>query len=99
MAVICVTICQSKDQVVSGIPKTVAITTNMPSTIFYTLDDSTPTLFSTMYTGPIFLPYNKFLVTLKVLATNGVSSSPIVEERYQTNIVDSNARLPHAATT
>jgi len=99
MPVISVTITASTDQIVAGIPKTVSITTNTPATIFYTLDGTDPTLFSTIYTGPIFLPYNKFLVTLKVMANNGVNSSPIVVEQYQTDIVDSNARLPHAATT
>ena len=99
MSVICITVCQSKEQVVSGIPKTVSITTNIQSTIFFTLDGSTPTLFSTIYTGPIFLPTNQLLITLSILATNGVSSSPIVVEQYQTDIVHGNARLPHAATT
>lgn len=99
MAVICVTITQSEEQIVSGIPKTVSITTNIPATIFYTLDGTTPTLFSTIYTGPIYLPANQLLVTLSVLATNGVDSSPIVVEQYQTDIVNSNARLPHAGTT
>ena len=99
MAVISVCVIQSREQVVSGIPKTVAITTNIPTTIFYTLDGSTPTLFSTMYTGPIFLPYNQLVVTLSILATNGVDSSPVVVETYMTDIVRGNARLPHAATT
>lgn len=99
MAVISVCIVQSKEQVVSGIPKTVSITTNMPATIFYTLDGSAPNLFSTMYTGPIFLPYDQLVVTLSVLATNGVSSSPVVVESYMTNMVRGNVRLPHAATT
>jgi hypothetical protein len=99
MAVISVTVTQSSVQVVSGIPKTVSITTNIPATIFYTLDGTDPTLFSTMYTGAIFLPTNFLLVTLKILATNGTDSSPIVIEQYQTNIVDGNARLPHSATT
>ena len=99
MAVISVTVTQSSEQIVSGIPKTVSISTNIPATIFYTLDGSDPTLFSTIYTGPIHLPFNQLLVTLKILATNGVDSSPIVIEQYMTDIVDSNARLPHAGTT
>lgn len=99
MAVISVTITQSAEQVVSGIPKTVSVATNIPATIFYTLDGSDPTLFSTIYTGPIFLPFNQLLVTLKVLATNGTDYSPIVIEQYMTDIVDSGARLPHAPTT
>lgn len=99
MTVICITVTQSAEQVVSGIPKTVSITTNIPATIFYTLDGSTPTLFSTIYTGPLFLPFNKLLITLSILATNGVDSSPIVVEQYLTDIVSGNARLPHAATT
>jgi len=99
MAVISVTVTQSEEQVVSGIPKTVSVTTNIPATIFYTLDGTDPTLFSTIYTGPIFLPFNELLITLKVFATNGTDSSPIVVEQYMTNIVDSNARLPHAGTT
>jgi len=99
MAVISVTITQSAEQVVAGIPKTVSITTNIPATIFYTLDGTDPTLFSNMYTGAIFIPYDQLLVTLKVLATNGVDTSPIVIDQYITNIVDSNARLPHSGTT
>lgn len=99
MSVISVAITQSADQVVSGIPRTVSITANVSATIFYTLDGTDPTLFSTIYTGAIFLPTNQLLVTLKVLATNGIDFSPIVTEQYITNIVDGNARLPHAATT
>lgn len=99
MAVISVTVTQSAEQVVSGIPKTVSITTNLPATIFYTMDGTDPTLFSAMYTGPIFLPFDQLLVTLKILATNGVDSSPIVIEQYMTDMVSgSNARLPHAGT-
>lgn len=98
MAVISVTITQSSEEIVSGIPKTVSISTNVPSTIFYTLDGTDPNLFSSIYTGPIFLPIDNLSLTLKVFATNGVDSSPIITETYVTNILN-NTRLPHSATT
>lgn len=97
MAVISVSITESEEQVVSGIPKAISISTNVPSTIFYTLDGTDPNLFSTIYTGTLFLPYDALTVTLKVLATNGVDYSLIVTETYETNILN-NARLPHAST-
>lgn len=98
MVVICVTVTASAEQIVSGIPTTVSISTNVPTTIFYTLDGTQPTLFSTIYTGPIFLPYAQFAVTLNILATNGTDSSPIVTETYQTDMVKGNVRLPHSST-
>jgi hypothetical protein len=99
MAVICVTVIASSEQIVSGIPRTISISTNVPSTIFYTLDGTDPTLFSDIYVSPLFLPYAQFAVTLKILATNGTDSSPIICETYQTDIVNSNVRLPHSTTT
>lgn len=99
MTVISVTITASAEQIVAGIPKTVSIATNVPATIFYTLDGTTPTLFSSMYVGPIFLPYAQFVVTLNVMATDGTNFSPVVTEVYQTDMVDGNVRLPHSGTT
>lgn len=99
MAVISVVVTASEEQVVAGIPRVVSISTNIASSIFYTLDGSTPTLFSMVYTDPIRLPADKLAVTLKVLATNGVDSSPIVTETYVTNLASgTNARLPRSAT-
>lgn len=99
MVVISITVTQSADQIVSGIPKTVSISTNVPATIFYTLDNTTPTLFSSIYTNTIFLPYSQLSITLKILATNGIDYSPILTNIYTTDMVDGNARLPHSATT
>ena len=98
MAVISITVTESSEQIVAGIPKTVAIATNTPAVIFYTLDDTTPTLFSTQYTGPIILPVSSLKVILKIMASNGVDSSPIVSEVYITNIIN-NIRLAHSGTT
>lgn len=97
MAVISVTILESSEQVVAGIPRSIAIATNIPSTIFYTLDGSDPTLSSNIYTSPIILSSDLLKVVLKVLATNGVIFSPIVSQEYETNMLI-DARLPHSAT-
>jgi len=98
MVVISVSITQSTDQVVSGIPKVVSLSTNVPATIFYTLDGTDPTLFSTIYTSPIHLPFSQLSVTLKAMATDGTNFSPIVVSVFSTNILD-NARLPHTNTS
>ncbi len=97
MAIISVSITQSSEQIVAGIPKTVSIDVNIPATIFYTLDGTEPTLFSTIYTGAIFIPYDKLTATLKVFASNGSDTSPVITETYITNILN-NVRLPHSAT-
>lgn len=97
MAVISISVTESSEQVVAGIPRSVSISTNISSTIFYTLDDSDPTLSSSIYTSALYLPINKPSVKLKILATNGVDFSSIITESYFTNMLD-NARLPHAGT-
>lgn len=97
MVVISISIIESVEQIISGIPKFVTIITNIPASIFYTLNGSIPTMFSTNYVGPIFLPTNQISVVLNIFATNGTDSSPIITEMYITDMVD-NARLPHSAT-
>jgi len=97
MAVISVSITESSDQVVSGIPRTVSISTNISSNIFYTLNGQDPDLFSSIYTVPIKLPTDSLTVTLKVFATNGTDSSPIISEIYTTS--REYIRTSHAATT
>lgn len=98
MAVISVSIIESLQQVVAGIPRSVSITTNIPAAIFYTLDGTVPSLFSNQYIDSIVLPTAALSVTLKVLASNGLDSSPVITENYITNMVEG-ARLPRAATT
>lgn len=98
MAVISVTITQSGTELISGIPRLISIETNIPATIFYTLDGKDPTYYSNIYTSTIAMPTNIDPLILKILATNGVDSSPIIEEIYSSNMLD-NTRLPRAATT
>lgn len=97
MAVISVTIEESSEQIMAGIPKYLTITTNVTAVIFYTIDGTTPTQFSDIYTGPIFLPTDKLVLVFKVFATDGVDTSSVLTETYQTNMIE-NARLAHAGT-
>lgn len=102
MTVICITILKSdnvvagqKQPVDDGIPQFITLSTNIPSTIFYTLDETEPTTNSSVYTVPITMPTDLPSVTLKVFATNGVDTSPIICQTFGPNIIG--ARLPHAA--
>lgn len=98
MTVISISITESEEQLVAGFPRTISLSTNVPSTIFYTTDNSVPTTLSTVYVSPIVLPTNINEFILKVFATNGIDYSPVITNVYSTNILD-NTRLPHSATT
>lgn len=98
MAVISITVVESSEQVVSGIPRFITITTNISSVIFYTLNGSTPDINSTMYVGPIQMPTDKITIALSIFATNGTDSSPVITHTYDTNILNQGARTSHSGT-
>jgi hypothetical protein len=93
MAVISITITESPIQKVAGIPVTVTLTTNVPATIFYTLDGTDPTTSSSVAVGPIELPTDDNTVNLKVFATDGVDTSAIVSYIFGTSTAGQ--RQPH----
>jgi hypothetical protein len=92
MAIVITTI-ESTEQILSGVPKTVELTTDLPSMIFYSLDGSTPTESSEVYFEAITLPTNVPSVTLKIYATDG-SNTGREEIIYGPNWTA--ARLPRA---
>lgn len=98
MAVISLSITESLEQIVSGFPAFVSVSTNIPATIFYSLDGTTPTLFSTIYISPIAIPTDKTSVVLSIFASNGTDTSPVLVETYQTDTLCQNARTPHSGT-
>ncbi len=97
MAVISITVSESSEQIVAGIPKSITVSASVSSSIFYTLDGSTPDLFSTIYTGAISMPTEFLSVTFKAFASNGTDTSPIITETYFTNMLN-NARLARHST-
>lgn len=103
MAIISIMISPSAEQVQPGIPATITLSTNVPATIFYTLDGSVPNTYSPVYVAPIIMPEGPLSVTLSVNATDGVDNSATVVQVYTTNPdqlpTASGARLPHSATS
>lgn len=85
MSVISVTVSESSVQIVSGIPRTISLSTNIPSSIFYTLDGTVPDTSSSLYIGTFVLPTNNSGVVLTLFATNGIDSSAIITKTYSGN--------------
>jgi hypothetical protein len=86
MAVISISAIGIGPEFISGIPQFVELDTNVPATIFYTLDGSSPNTYSTVYLGPIEMPTTG-LVHLKVLAISG-SDSGTLDIVFQTHQED-----------
>src|SRR6266705_119192 len=93
MSVITITIAQSPIEKVAGIPLNITVTTNVSSVIFYTLDNTTPTVDSLIITGPLTLPTDQVSVIFKAFATDGTNTSPIITQVYQ-NTTISKLRQP-----
>lgn len=72
MAIITISAIELGPELVAGIPRYVALETNVPSTIYYTLDGSEPTVLSSVYVDPILLPDNACNVNVRALAISGL---------------------------
>jgi hypothetical protein len=98
MAIITITITESEIELVSGRPKFVTMTTNIPSTIYYTFDGTDPTTSSSIYLdNELLLPTNSMTLVFKIFATNGTDSSVVVERTYSPSIID--LRMSHDIVT
>lgn len=80
-------ITESETEKISGIPEFIIAETNVPATIFYTLDGSAPTTGSSVYVGPIQLPTNVSRIIVKIFATNGIEDSSIFDKTYGSSFV------------
>lgn len=86
MAVISITATELGERLVSGIPFQLALSSNVPSTMFYTLDGTVPSLTSLVYLSPIIMP-TKSSVRLRVLAISG-SDSGSLDLTFSTDTTD-----------
>lgn len=85
--VITIIITESDDELVYGVPKYLTLDTNIPSTIYYTLDGSVPTDISLIYLGDeLYLPTNTPTITIKLFATDGTDTSAVVTRTYYPDI-------------
>ena len=80
------TVTEDATQVTFGIPKTLTLSTNFPSTIFYTIDDSEPSFDSDVYLGPIRLPTNQNTVIFKAFASDGTLVSTTTTKTYKPDV-------------
>jgi hypothetical protein len=87
MSVISIIITRNPIELVSGIPLNIQVSTNIPSTIFYTLDGSDPTNDSDIVIGGLTLPTDRASVYFKAFATDGTNTSPIITQVYQNNTI------------
>lgn len=82
---IIITVVQSTNQIISGIPEYIEVETNIPSVVFYTFDGSDPTIDSSFLTGTrLILPTSGNSVLLKLVAIAGSDSSDIFEHEWIT---------------
>jgi hypothetical protein len=82
MSTIVLTVEESKTQIVAGFPEYVTFSTNVPATIFYTLDGSEPTDDSSIATGKVYLATDQQKITLKVFARTPSVYSETLEFEY-----------------
>jgi len=94
MAVLTITATGVGPEMVAGIPLLVELTTNLPATIYFTLDGSEPTVSSPVYLRTIQLP-TMMEIRLRALAISGPDQGTLdVVFKVQTGVIRPDRRLP-----
>ena len=76
---------ESEESLLEGVPLSLTLSTNIPATIFYTLDNSEPTTSSLVYLNGITLP-RKNTVVFKAFATDGYDTCPVITRVFAPDI-------------
>lgn len=85
MAVISITITESEESLLEGIPQFLTLSTNTPATVFYTLDGTDPTTSSLVYLDQITMPRENTVI-FKAFATDGYDTCPIITRVFAPDI-------------
>lgn len=100
MAVITITAESLGSEVVAGIPLLVALSTNLPSTLYFTLDGTEPTTASAVYLQPIPMPTDLNSIHLRALAVSGPDQGTLDVTYYADPGIDQPSwRLPYDDAT
>jgi hypothetical protein len=83
--IIILTIQESDNQIISGFPEYVVFSTNVPSTIFYTINGSEPNEDSEIFVDRLYLPLNGTRLNIKAMAISGSSYSATLSKEYFTD--------------
>lgn len=97
MTVISISIIESPIQKIANVPLTITLSTNIPATIFYTLDGTNPDTNSLIVVGPISLPTDQPSVSFKYFAVAGLDTTQIFTHFYGPDI--SETRNPRSKVT
>lgn len=81
---IILSVTESTNELISGIPEFLIFETSEPSNIFYTFDNSTPDENSLIAVDKVYLPTNGTTLVVKAIAKNISSSSAVMEIEYKT---------------
>ena len=98
MSSIVITFTALGEEIISGIPDLVEITTSQPSIIYYTLDGTLPTTFSSQYFEPIQIPTDAGSVVLSAIAYfldgyDNLVPSNVLSRTYETDPTDIGERI------
>jgi hypothetical protein len=89
---ISLTIIEGDQEFFDGFPESVSFETDVPSTVYYTLDGSDPTEDSLIAIGKVFLPTLSGTLQIRAIAISGDDSSDIVTDQYENSSTDLDGR-------
>ena len=89
---ISLTIIEGDEELFDGFPESISFETDVPSTVYYTLDGTDPTENSLIAIGKVFLPTLSGTLQVKAIAISGDDSSDIVTDQYENNSTNLDGR-------